>query len=116
MGFSTHVVPDYAAQRKAQIVDAEGVVPYTYIDTNGIASIGVGVNLREHGFYILQKLGFDIAATQLPAGPAREAERGYAIEILELFANLYAVEDASGNSIDTTGTANAANIAINAVM
>ena len=59
---------------------------WAYSDSVGIATIGIGLNLQEHGELVLQTLGFDLAGTQLK-GTALAAERDYADEILFIIRN-----------------------------
>jgi len=70
-------------------------VLFAYVDTaffqqrgTGIATIGVGINLREHAQLILQTLGFDVSGTGL-TGAALVAEQGYINELLTAFGQEY---------------------------
>ena len=51
-----------------------------YVDGVGVATNGVGINLRVHQDLVLQTFGFDVAGTVL-TGAALTAERGYIQQI-----------------------------------
>jgi len=58
-----HNSSNYTNERYTFLKSVEGEKLYAYVDTEGIATIGIGINLREHGVLILQALGFDVAVT-----------------------------------------------------
>jgi hypothetical protein len=66
---------------------------FAYVDSansdgTGIPTIGIGINLREHGRLILGSLGFDLNGAVL-TGAALAAEQGYIGQLLDAFNQNY---------------------------
>ncbi len=74
---------------------------YVYADSKGIATIGIGINLRVHGNLVLQTLGFDSARAIL-TGVALTAENGYIAELRQAFNSSYAPGTGIKNTALTT--------------
>jgi hypothetical protein len=53
MTIRTHATPNYEFNRREEIFGAEGIRRYAYADTQGIPTIGYGLNLRTHGWLVL---------------------------------------------------------------
>ncbi len=107
-----HTVTNYTLDRydflkkvEGEPADTAGHV-YIYADSEGIPTMGIGINLRVHGNLVLQTLGFDIAGTAL-IGEALIAENGYIAELRQAFGRSYA----SGADIN-----NAAHTALSAIL
>jgi hypothetical protein len=83
-------------QKGDRIEDLEDLVEHPYGDTEGIATIGFGFNLREHGLLVLETLGFDVSGTTL-TGNAYNAEQDYIERLLEAFDGLYPNDTAANN-------------------
>ena len=95
-----HTISNYNELRLNTLRAYEGNLPYAYVDTEGIATIGIGLNLREHGRLLLQALGFDLDGTQL-TGAALQAETnnltGYIHQFLVLFNQSYSPNNTTSN-------------------
>jgi hypothetical protein len=72
-----HTLTDYVNDRINLLKKFEADIAYAYVDSQGIATFGIGINLREHGELVLQALGFDTAGIRLQ-GAALDKEREYA--------------------------------------
>jgi len=88
-------IGNYATRRATELAALENNLPYVYVDTAGIATIGVGVNLRPdpnqqplHALHVLELLGFDVAGSVL-TGAARDAEQAYIALLVDALAQPY---------------------------
>jgi Ca2+-binding RTX toxin-like protein len=80
-----HTLANYQTTGRYDFLQlVEGQRLFAYVDTKGIPTIGVGINLRVHGQLILQVLGFDLGGTVL-TGAALTAEQGYITQLLNAF-------------------------------
>jgi hypothetical protein len=92
-----HVRADYQTTARydfLQSVEADRL--YAYVDSKGIPTIGVGINLQVHGRLILQTLGFDLSGTQL-TGAALAAESWYIAQFLSDFGQPYTPDNTRNN-------------------
>lgn len=83
-----HTIGNYNQLRLNTLTGYESNIPYAYVDTEGIATIGIGLNLRTHGMLVLQALGFDVTGTQLK-GAALEAEQKYINQFVDSVKGLF---------------------------
>src|SRR4030067_3130574 len=83
-----HTISNYNQLRLNPLKEYEADKPYAYVDTEGIATIGIGLNLQVHGRLMLQALGFDLYETQL-IGAALQVERHYINDFIKLFNEYY---------------------------
>lgn len=91
-----HNAGNYVTARRAHLRQVEGVVHFAYVDSQGIPTIGVGFNLRDHGLLVLQTLGFDVSNTTL-TGAALVAENEYIQEALAIFSRKYPADNSANN-------------------
>jgi hypothetical protein len=92
-----HTVSDYFVQRSDQFEALEQFVTYAYSDSRGIATIGVGLNLAEHGLLVLEMLGFDFTGTVL-SGQAEVAEQKYIADLLDAFSVIRPADSGPNNA------------------
>ena len=84
-----HVDSNYQTSARYDFLRlVEDDVLFAYVDSGGIAHIGVGINLQEHGRLILETLGFDLGGTTL-SDAALAAEQGYTAQLLAAFNQSY---------------------------
>lgn len=70
-----HTTTDYANDRYNFLKLLEDYKQFTYVDSEGIPTIGVGINLQTHQDLVLQIFGFDLSRTL--TGQADADEQGY---------------------------------------
>lgn len=87
-----HRTSNYSLERFTLLRRVEGHKLSAYRDTDGIATISIGINLRVHGDLVLGTLGFDVAG-QLLTGEARAAEDEYIQRLKVAFKGTYADDD-----------------------
>ena len=90
-----HNSSNYTNERNTSLKLVEGERLYAYVDTSGIPTIGIGLNLRTHQALVLHALGFDVARTQL-TGAALQAELNY----MDRFVN---PDNAANRATNTVG-------------
>jgi len=97
-----HTIDNYQTTARYDFLFfVEGERLHAYVDTaysngTGIPTIGIGINLREHGRLILQALGFDLSGTVL-TGAALTAEQDYINQLLNAFNQNYPSNNTPSN-------------------
>ena len=92
-----HTIANYQTTARADFLQiVEGFRPFAYVDSAGIATIGIGLNLQVHGRLVLQSLGFDLDGSVL-TGAAFAAEQQYTTRLLNAFNQPYLSNDTSSN-------------------
>ena len=88
---------DYETRRLNDISREEGVRPYSYIDTKGIPSIGIGFNLHDPTVRdaVFQAMKIDITLIPVANSAARAAEQRYITQLTNTLIQFYA--DTSAN-------------------
>jgi hypothetical protein len=99
MTLRTHISdPNYSTERRNKLFGAEAVRTFAYVDSRGIPTIGLGLNLRTHIWYVLELLGFDVRETTL-TGVALTVERGYIAQIKALVDARYVPNNTASNQV-----------------
>lgn len=93
-----HRTSNYSLERFTLLRRVEGHNLFAYRDTDGIATISIGINLRVHGDLVLGMLGFDVSGQLLTE--ARTAEDEYIQRLKEAFKDTYADDDAVQRALE----------------
>ena len=92
-----HTINDYQTTARYNfLLTVEGERLFAYVDAAGIATIGIGINLRVHGRLILQTLGFDLGGTVL-TDAALAAEQGYIDQLLTAISQPFSSNNTPSN-------------------
>lgn len=97
MAIQTHQATNYTVTRSLEVFGAEGIQQFAYVDSLGIVTIGYGLNLRVHGWFVLEALAVDVREQQL-SGDALKAEQGFINRIKDILNGNYTPDNTSNNA------------------
>ncbi|MEW5993460.1 MAG: calcium-binding protein, partial [Candidatus Zixiibacteriota bacterium] len=107
----THPTSDYDTDRITVLTSAEADIPRAYVDSKGVPTFGIGLNLRPHDALVMQALGFDFGGQYL-AGTALQQERAYGRQLVQRFRQDYTVGSYDANIAEN----NPAKVAFDAIL
>ena len=91
-----HLQSNYNSARIDLLKRLEGDIAWAYVDSVGIPTFGIGLNLRDHGLLVLETLGFDLGGQKL-VGTAFAAEQDFARQLIAAFTLTYSPSELENN-------------------